>query len=298
MTDPVDRSNPSDATTDPRLGDGTAWMDDGPDATTVDGDSPLMGLWRDAWVATSFLTRLPLHGALIPPAYRDGATIPTLSASARAFPLAGLAVGIIGALALTVASGLGMHPLAAALVGLASAVLVTGALHEDGLADVADGFGGGATADDKKDIMRDSRIGTYGVMALVFAVGLRAGALVSFATPGDAAFALLGAVVMARAVLPGVMLLFDSAREDGLGAGAGRPTRDAAVTAAGLGALFGFLFLGFMATVVASVLAVVSAYAVAALAKRQIGGITGDVLGAVVVVVELAVLVAAVAVYG
>ena len=97
----------------------------------------LVRWWRDCCVAGGFLTRLPF------PAQKDGAKKGALAGSSRAFPLVGAFVGVIAGFALMMAAGLDLHPLACAFVALTVSALVTGALHEDGLADVADGFGGG-----------------------------------------------------------------------------------------------------------------------------------------------------------
>ena len=99
----------------------------------------LSGWSRDIAVAGAFLTRLPLR-----PRGADASS--TLARAARAFPLIGLGVGMIAAGGLSLAAGLGLHPIGCALIGLALAAAVTGALHEDGLADVADGFGGGGAS--------------------------------------------------------------------------------------------------------------------------------------------------------
>src|SRR5215472_11641834 len=117
-----------------------------------------------------FLTRLR-YG---PAATAGGAAI---AQGAWAFPIAGLIVGAIGALVYWLAHRLGLPPLPCAALSVAATMLVTGCLHEDGLADTIDGFGGGGTREQKLDIMRDSRIGTYGVCALVLSVLLRASAL-------------------------------------------------------------------------------------------------------------------------
>src|SRR5437763_523525 len=98
-------------------------------------------------------------------------------AACWALPLIGLIVGAIAALVLLGAAWIGMTPAVAAGLALAAAVLVTGGLHEDGLADTADGLGGGKDRDHKLAIMRDSRIGSYGVLALMLTLGLRWSAL-------------------------------------------------------------------------------------------------------------------------
>ena len=251
----------------------------------------LSGWWRDTRVAAAFLTRLPITLK-----EDETAAEGSLAAAARAFPIAGLAVGLAAGGGLLLASWLGLHPLACALVGLAVAALVTGALHEDGLADTADGFGGGRTVSEKLQIMRDSRTGAYGVLALIFSVGLRATALAGLFSPATAAAVLAAAGAASRGVLPAVMYGLDAAREDGLAAGAGRPGKADAVIAAVLGGLLALLFLDFAAGIVALPAVAAAAAVVAWLARRQVGGHTGDVLGAVQQVSELALIVAVAAV--
>jgi adenosylcobinamide-GDP ribazoletransferase len=249
----------------------------------------IAGWRRDVAVAGRFLTWLPM------PAVEDLGER-TLAESARAFPFVGLAVGALAAIAFLIAAQLGWHPLAGAGLALATACLATGALHEDGLADVADGFGGGASRDDKLAIMRDSRIGSFGVLALVFSVGLRAGALVSFRDAGAAALALIAAHTFSRAVLPAAMRTLPPARAEGLGFDAGQPSPDAVALAGLIGALLAVLFLGLAAGLVAVIAGAFAAFLFGALAQRQIGGHTGDVLGALQQVTEVTVLLAAAAV--
>src|SRR5437868_1519353 len=131
-------------------------------------------LVADLKAALMFFTRLPIpNGA----AMEEGA----LARATWAAPVAGVVVGLIGALVYWIAWKLNVPPLPSAVLALAATVAVTGALHEDGLADVADGFGGGKTIERKLEIMRDSRIGTYGVCALILSFMLRAGALSAIA---------------------------------------------------------------------------------------------------------------------
>jgi len=236
------------------------------------------------------LTRLPFP---VPTgAVRKGA----LASSARAFPLVGVVVGAAGAVAMLAAAGLGLAPLASAFLGLAVTVLITGALHEDGLADVADGFGGGATPAQKIKIMRDSRTGVYGMLAIVFSVALRAGVLGGFNNPEIAAAALVAAAALSRGLLPAAMHFLEPASKSGLARKAGRPDQEAWVTALVLGALLAFLFLGPLGGLVAIVFGMIGAALVAWLAFSQIGGVTGDVLGAQQQVAEVAILIAAAAI--
>ena len=120
---------------------------------------------------------------------------------------------------------------------------MTGALHEDGLADVADGFGGGRDKMAKLAIMRDSRLGSYGVLALIFSVGLRWSALVALADPLAVGLALMSAGALSRAAVPAVYGWLDPARVDGLAAGLGGPPGTRVVMAAVLGACIAGLLL-------------------------------------------------------
>ena len=185
----------------------------GPDTQTT-RPWPLR-LWDDALLAVAFLTRLPV------PAQHD---LPpgALARAGWAFPIAGVLVGGLGGIVVWVTAGAGLHPLAAALLALAVMAITTGALHEDGLADFADGLGAQDRAR-RLEIMRDSRIGAFGVLALVFATGLKATALASLPGPGTAALVLIGAAALSRAAMVPTMRLITPARNDGLGQGAGRP---------------------------------------------------------------------------
>jgi adenosylcobinamide-GDP ribazoletransferase len=170
---------------------------------------------------------------------------------------------------------------------------VTGCLHEDGLADTADGFGGGKTRERKLDIMRDSRIGTYGVCALTVAILLRVSALALLANPALVAMALIAAHGAARATLPAFMLIVPPARGDGLSHGAGRPTLARVAVAAALGVLILFAWLGLVSGIGAAALLGIVAVLMAWLCLAQIGGQTGDVLGAVEQVCEIVILLVA-----
>ena len=189
--------------------------------------------------------------------------------------------------------GLPSGPCAA--LALAAAMILTGCLHEDGLADTADGFGGGAERAKKLDIMRDSRLGTYGACALALSLLLRWSVLAAIARPAAVALALVAAHAAARAAMPAFMHLVPPARPDGLSAGAGRPPSQAAIAAAVLGTITLALALGAAAGIVALVLITVASVLMALLALRQIGGQTGDVLGALEQVNEVVVLLTAAA---
>ena len=177
-----------------------------------------------------FCTRLPLLPAT--PLARN-----SLSRAAWAFPVAGILVGLSGAIAYGIVHRLGLPPLPAAALSVAATMLATGCLHEDGLADTADGFGGGHTREQKLDIMRDSRIGTYGVCALAMSLLLRVGALASLPSAHAAVWALIASHAAARATMPVLMLLLPPARSDGLSFDAGKPAGEAVAAAAVIGFL-------------------------------------------------------------
>ena len=229
------------------------------------------GPFDDFALATSVLTRLPI-GA---PELTDGA----IAAAGWAFPLVGAGIGALAALAFFVAELLGCGAGVSALLGLLAGFAVTGAFHEDGLADTVDGFGGGRTRDAKLAIMRDSRHGTFGILALVVAVGLRAAALAAIADPIHVGLALVAAHAVSRGALPLLMRLLAPARADGLGATAGRPSLVVAAVAAATAVVIAVALLG-PGRGGASLLLTAPALVLAALlAQRQIGGYTGDVLG-------------------
>ncbi len=240
----------------------------------------------DLKLCLAVLTRLPVR--------LDEATAARpLAAAAWAFPVVGLGVGIVGGAFYWLAHRLGLSPWLAAVVALAATVLATGALHEDGLADVADGFGGGRDREAKLAVMRDSRIGTYGVIALVLSFALRLGALAAIGRPSAVVATLLVAGAMSRAAIVLVMSLGAPARSDGLGFAAGRADAMTAFVAAAIAVVAGVVLTGFSAALIAAVAAAAGALIVLWLALRQIGGTTGDVLGAAQQAAEVAVLLVA-----
>lgn len=236
--------------------------------------------------AAGLLTRLPL-----PPA---GPARP-FERSARAYPLVGLLVGVLAALAFAIFDGLGLEGWLAGFLTLGVTLLLTGALHEDGLADLADGFGGGRDRDEKLAILRDSRIGSYGVLALVLSLALRGLALGALADEELAAAALVAAHSFSRGLLPVLMVWQPLARGDGLAVMTGHARGGDAWTALAIGAVVAWAALSFGAALLALVLGLVAVFAIGRLAERQIGGYTGDVLGALQQLLEILVLLIAVA---
>jgi adenosylcobinamide-GDP ribazoletransferase len=242
----------------------------------MDKSDPL----RHLWLAAVLLTRLPLPH-LPTRAFATGAD------AAWAYPLVGLAVGTAGAMTGQVALTLGMPSLACAALALGAMMLVTGGMHEDGLADVFDGFWGGFTPERRLEIMRDSQIGTYGVLALVvvFALRLSAIAALLYTSP----LALVAAAALSRGIMPLAMHALPHARPDGLARSVGRPAFGTAVSACVIGGAGAVLCLG-AGGLVALIVALGVCGAVMLLAQAKIGGQTGDVLGAVQQLSEVAIL--------
>ena len=244
------------------------------------------GWLDDLRLAAGFFTRV------VPPPADAGRP---LAEAARAFPLVGAGLGLGAGVVYWAAHDLGLTPPLAAVCALAALVAATGALHEDGLSDVADGFAGGANREDRLAIMRDSHAGVFGVVAVTLALIARVAALVALAEPVLVIAALAAAGAASRAAIPPVMRRLPSARADGLGAAAGVPKSDDALLGMGLAAAIALIALDISQAIVALAVGALAAAGVAALARRRIGGFTGDVLGAVQQAVEIAVLVAAVA---
>ncbi len=252
------------------------------------------GFWSPrAWgvdllEAAQLLTRLPLPrlAGVAPEARRSHAS--------RCYPLVGAGVGLIAALGFAVAGWLALPPFAAALAALTLSILVTGALHEDGLADVADGFGGGRDRARKLAIMRDSRIGSHGVLALILVLATRGGSLAVIAESPDGSWAaaatLIAAHSLSRAGLAPIMWALPHARSDGLAAATGRPGGADALAALAIGVVAAALLLEPARAVVAVLAVAVVQGGLALQARRQIGGATGDVLGAAQQLGEAAVL--------
>lgn len=243
------------------------------------------GLRAGFAVATAFFTRLPIET----PA--GGAW--QLADSAWAFPLVGAGIGVVAALAFFLAQLLGLGDFPAALLSIFAGIALTGALHEDGLADTADGFFGGRDRESKLTIMRDSRHGTFGVLAIVLSVLLRTAALASIGDAIHGGLALIAAHAVSRAALPATMGVLTPARAEGLGAAAGTPRTPAVIGAATIGILIALAALGPMRGVIALGLTGATVCATAGLARRQIGGYTGDVLGAFQQIGEIVMMLAA-----
>jgi adenosylcobinamide-GDP ribazoletransferase len=227
-------------------------------------------------VALMLLTRLP--------AGRFEGEMPPLSSAVWAYPLVG-AIAAIPSAIVFMACADRLPVSIAALLAIIVGLLVTGALHEDGLADFCDGMGGGRTREQRLEIMRDSRIGTYGALGLILSVGLRTMALANMPSAPTGAIALICFGAASRAGLPLIMFLQHPARADGLGASVGRPPLSATIVACILG-LVAMAASGAGLTAIAML--AISLIIVCWYCEQKIGGYTGDTLGASQQIAEVA----------
>jgi adenosylcobinamide-GDP ribazoletransferase len=243
--------------------------------------------FSDISAAFSLLTRLPVPV--------DHALAGKRAARATwAYPLVGACLGGLAALLAGIAIWLGAPVGIAGALAIATLTLSTGAMHEDGLADCADGLGGGRDADHRLEIMKDSRIGAYGASALALAFLARWSGV---ETLGATALFWPLIAVGAASRLPMVLAMFlmPPARKTGLSAGVGLPPPASVIAAGGLAALICLIALGFSGLLVLF-WAVLAPLPLFWLAGRLIHGQTGDILGGSQQLAEIAALSAACAI--
>ncbi|MCF2870157.1 adenosylcobinamide-GDP ribazoletransferase [Octadecabacter sp. G9-8] len=244
-------------------------------------NSSLMVL-SDVPAALGLLSRLPVR-------------VDTQRATARgakaawAYPLAGLILALIACAVGQIALWAGLTPALTAGLVLATLVIITGAMHEDGLADAADGLWGGWDTARRLAIMKDSSIGAYGVIALTLGLGLRWHALTLAIDHNLLWHAVIAAAMLSRAVMVPIMARLPHARDTGLSHSVGRPGKTPARIAEGTAIIATLIMfqLGGLWLIAAALL---TATACALIAKAKIGGQTGDILGATQQVSEIAIL--------
>ena len=246
--------------------------------------------WRLFWLAVVYFTRLPAPRALalgeVPP-----------ERAVRYFPLAG-ALAALPAAALLAAAAQCWSPWIAAVLAMAALAWLTGALHEDGLADTFDGLGGGRDVASRLEIMRDSRLGSFGALALVLSLLLKAAALAQLLGQGAVRAALLwlAVQVISRALAAAVMLALPYARAGQTGkvtalAQSLRRADGACALAAGAVAWLLLAALAWPWRALAALAVLVRMYALwVRVLRARLGGYTGDTLGAAQQLAETALL--------
>jgi adenosylcobinamide-GDP ribazoletransferase len=243
--------------------------------------------------ALRFMTIIPVPSS-------DAANAPDwLSRCAKYFPVVGIGIGLASAVVLLLADRL-WSPVVASLLAVAASIAITGALHEDGLADTADGLGGGASIEKRLAIMKDSRIGTYGTLALVFSISLRVTALADM--PAWAAAAALISAHAAARITP--VFVMNALPYAGDTSAMKVSYSDVSVSAHDrrfalivvLCALLPLAFVSVLSVIAGLLLAAALAAAATLWARQRINGYTGDVLGAIEQMSEIGFLLGVVAV--
>ena len=243
--------------------------------------------------AVRFLTRLPLP--------QSSEKSIALNDSFWMFPVVGAVIGTFTGMVLWAGLSVGLPSFLATLIAVGGTIVLTGALHEDGLGDVADGFGGGQTRENKLAIMRDSQLGTYGVLCLLLMMAARLGVIVALIVtfpPLLTMLVLIAGAAISRAAMVGIVSHLPPARVDGLAAtllpsGANSILAYAVALAIAVVALLPVLTV--LNTAISLIFAVIATVLFAVLALRQIGGHTGDVAGAAQQIAEISFLMTVVA---
>lgn len=238
---------------------------------------------RDIMAAIGLLSRLPVR-VDADLASRRGAK------AAWAYPIAGIIIAVIALTVGHLAVSIGLPSGAVAGLTLATLVITTGALHEDGLADSADGLWGGWTPARRLEIMKDSHIGAYGVIALILSLGLRWLALDVLINAGMLAPALIAAAALSRAAMVPLMARVPNARETGLSHLVGRAPDITALMAVGLACLTAVLCLGVGGGILVIAVTAGMTLICAEIARAKINGQTGDILGATQQLTEISAL--------
>ncbi len=247
----------------------------------------------DVMRSVAFLSRIPVSSRFFED--DDG----SMRRTARAFPAAGLLIALPAAAVIAVLGSFDVDADMTGWVAITVMALVTGALHEDGLADMADGFGSGKPPEKVLEIMKDSRIGTYGAIALILSFALRAtalGALIAYLPAKTAAACLIAAAVASRALMVWHWQTLAPARPTGVAASVGQPAESerniALATGLFLVAMFTLHTLSALSLVVVLATACGGMILFNRLCLGKIGGHTGDTIGACQQITEIVILVA------
>ena len=232
--------------------------------------------------AISLTTRLPVN----PDFMRH---IEPKNDSSWAYPIVGIILAIPISILGYILSILGFDSGVISAVLIITLIFLTGAMHEDGLADTADGFWGGWTKDTRLEIMKDSRIGTYGVIALVFSILIRWYCLKIIIDQNLLFIAVAVSVILSRSLMSCYMWITPNAKDKGLSFNTGRPDDISAIVAFTLGASVTLLLVGFKGIFIL-LLGSIIVWLSRILSLHKIDGQTGDTIGAVQQICEVIIL--------
>ena len=233
---------------------------------------------QEGQLALMLLTRLPAGNL--------GLNVPKLASAVWFFPIVGIPIGLLVGLTYIATYNLGILPILASILAFSIGIIVTGAMHEDGLADCADGFGGGQNKQTKLEIMRDSRIGSFGVLALVFIIFTRIVSLSNLPPHQEVVFAVIALAMISRLVMVCYLTFLAPARDEGLGRDAGEPSIISLVAAAVICIPIVAICGLYMITCIAIMMLIAGIFGWHV--KSQIGGQTGDTCGAAQLITETA----------
>ncbi len=240
-------------------------------------------IWRDFKIAIGFFTRLPIKFD------QNHAPYPFIK-TVWAFPLAGFVIGLLAALIFAIADILGINIWIGAFLTIGATAIITGALHEDGLADFFDGIWGGDNAKRRLEIMRDSNIGTYGALALIIATGLKFSSIINI-NMSYILSSLIAAHIFSRAILPIIMYHMDMAGKTGLAASFGKPNKILSLIALFIGVFAIIILLGIKASAIIIITISMVIFLMVRLVKNKIGGYNGDILGMIQQICEIIILI-------
>ena len=227
---------------------------------------------RFAEMQTAFmlLTRLPV-GEL-------SSVVPKLADARWAFPIVGCVIGGLISGSYIIISQFIQPSVLAAILAITVGLLCTGAIHEDGLADCADGLGGGQTKENKLAIMQDSVIGSYGTLSLILIIGLRVFTLSSLPATVEIIVPIIICAVISRFGMVGYLYLLPSAKKEGLGSEAsGNNIYSLLASCLIVSPAF---FIAIFSLIYVIIAVIVVAFLWGVFTKNHLGGQTGDVCGA------------------
>lgn len=257
-------------------------------SATVSNEAEKTGLLKrlvqDILAAFMLLSRVPVQWEKV------SNEAPDIGRAMWAYPVVGLFVGGCSAAVYLLAIYISVPSLLAIIIALIVSVFVTGAFHEDGLADVADGFGGGLTREKKLEIMRDSRIGTYGGLALILAIALKVSSLAQLPPLWVVKAVVIGAVV-SRVMIIVTARVLPPARKNSLATEAGKPSVVIMVSAFVIAGATTYLLAGYWPLFVVIGVALMVTLFFCRLAYTQVQGFSGDILGATQQISEISIFV-------
>ena len=240
---------------------------------------------RALCIAGLFFTRFPFRvkGKIEPE---------DLKKSGWVFPIIGALIGLIGGTVFLLCSEIGFSPGVCAILAVLSLILATGGLHEDGLADTFDGCFGGYDKTTRLNIMRDSQVGAFGIIALIFSIYLRCIVFIDLSELGLVFIGFIVSGAISRGILPLSTIFLDPARVNGMASKMGKFSPDLSLLSAGLSVVIMMLLIDVLVVIFICVVVLFAVGIFMIIVKRLLGGYTGDTLGAYQQIAEIVTLLA------